>query len=122
MIPLIAQVPTDPLSGGAGWVGAGLLGLVLCWLLLKHLPDKDRQQRELIDAHLVAEANQRTDHAKAEKEQRTEHAIQINCLVENFRKELSYERQLLSQAIEKMSAVSEDLSDLINHHHKTKET
>jgi len=41
---------TDPISGGAGWVGAGLLGLVLGWLLLKHLPDKDRQLREMIDS------------------------------------------------------------------------
>lgn len=42
---LVAQA-SDPISGGAGWVGAGLLGMVLAWLLLKHLPDKDRQTRE----------------------------------------------------------------------------
>jgi BMFP domain-containing protein YqiC len=42
----IAQV--DPISGGAGWVGAGLLGLVLGWLLLKHLPDKDKKEERLI--------------------------------------------------------------------------
>jgi len=41
---MLAQV--DALSGGSGWVGAGLLGAVLCWLLLKHLPDKDRQSSE----------------------------------------------------------------------------
>jgi hypothetical protein len=29
---------SDPLSGGAGWVGAGLLGAVLAWLLFVHLP------------------------------------------------------------------------------------
>lgn len=45
--PLVAE--TDPVSGGAGWVGAGLLGLVLSWLLLKHLPDKDKQIERLID-------------------------------------------------------------------------
>src|SRR5689334_4997153 len=33
----------DSLSGGAGWFGAGLLGLVLGWLLLVHLPSKDKQ-------------------------------------------------------------------------------
>lgn len=38
----------DPLSGGAGWVGAGLLGGVLAWLLLKHLPDKDKQFNRLV--------------------------------------------------------------------------
>ncbi len=45
---ILAQ--TDPISGGAGWVGAGLLGLVLGWLLLKHLPDKDKQIKDLLDA------------------------------------------------------------------------
>lgn len=39
----------DPISGGAGWVGAGLLGAVLAWLMLKHLPDKDKQIKELVD-------------------------------------------------------------------------
>lgn len=33
-------------SGTAGWAGAGLLSLVLGWLLLKHLPDKDKQASE----------------------------------------------------------------------------
>jgi hypothetical protein len=46
---LLAQA-ADPISGGAGWAGAGLLGLVLCWLLLKHLPDKDRQINNLVEA------------------------------------------------------------------------
>lgn len=40
----------DPISGGAGWIGAGLLGLVLAWLLLKHLPEKDRQVERLVQA------------------------------------------------------------------------
>lgn len=48
---LVAQLPTDPLSGGAGWAGAGLLSLVLGWLLLKHLPDKDKHIQGIIDRH-----------------------------------------------------------------------
>ena len=48
-IPFLFGQTTDPISGGAGWVGAGLLGLVLGWLLLVHLPSKDKQQRDLID-------------------------------------------------------------------------
>jgi len=40
---------TDPISGGAGWVGAGLLGLVLGWLLLIHLPQKDKQLVQLLE-------------------------------------------------------------------------
>lgn len=50
VVPLLAQA-TDPLSGGAGWIGAGLLGLVLSWLMLKHIPDKDKQVKELVDSH-----------------------------------------------------------------------
>lgn len=39
----------ESLSGGAGWVGAGLLGAVLTWLLFIHLPAKDRLMKELIN-------------------------------------------------------------------------
>lgn len=49
LLPL-AQAVIDP-NGSAGWAGAGLLGLVLGWLLLKHLPEKDRQAKEKDDAH-----------------------------------------------------------------------
>lgn len=48
MTLFLAQV-VDPVSGGAGWVGAGLLGAVLAWLLLKHLPDKDKQIQTMVE-------------------------------------------------------------------------
>lgn len=50
---LLAQ-SSDPISGGAGWIGAGLLGLVLSWVFFWHLPAKDKQVKEIIegcDAH-----------------------------------------------------------------------
>ena len=47
-LALFTQV-ADPISGGAGWVGAGLLGLVLGWLLLVHLPSKDKQLKDMIN-------------------------------------------------------------------------
>ena len=28
----------DTLTGGSGWAGAGLLGLMLAWLLTRHIP------------------------------------------------------------------------------------
>lgn len=40
----------EPLSGGAGWVGAGLLSLVLGWLLFRHLPEKDKLILNIIDS------------------------------------------------------------------------
>ncbi len=60
---LIAQ--TDTLSGGGGWLGAGLLGLVLGWLLLKHLPEKDRQFKEFLDGKDSAIAQQAKEHKEA---------------------------------------------------------
>lgn len=47
---VLAQVLGDPtsISGGAGWLGAGLLGSVLAWLLMVHLPAKDKQLKEFI--------------------------------------------------------------------------
>lgn len=47
---LLAQ-GVDPLSGGAGWVGAGLLGAVLAWLLLKYLPDERKYSQEINARH-----------------------------------------------------------------------
>lgn len=44
---LLAQA-SDPLSGGAGWIGAGLLGCVLAWLMFVHLPNKDKQMKDII--------------------------------------------------------------------------
>lgn len=49
LLIFIAQQVADPISGGAGWVGAGLLGLVLGWLLLVHLPAKDKQLKDLLE-------------------------------------------------------------------------
>jgi hypothetical protein len=57
----------DPLSGGAGWIGAGLLGAVLTWLFFMHLPSKDKQLRELTEAKdkqiegLIASKDKATD-------------------------------------------------------------
>ena len=46
---LLAQM--DPITGNSGWIGAGLLGAVLSWLMLVHLPAKDKQIREIMASH-----------------------------------------------------------------------
>jgi hypothetical protein len=46
----------DTIAGASGWAGAGLLGLVLGWLLMIHLPAKDKLFKELI-ADFRAETN-----------------------------------------------------------------
>ncbi|SRR6266446_8977556 len=85
-LPLLADI--DPISGGAGWIGAGLLGAVLCWLLLVHLPAKDKQIRELIDSHLKAEKEQRAEHAVMEKEQRADFHATLTQLLEFSRMQI----------------------------------
>lgn len=65
---LMAQ---EGLAGNAGWAGAGLLGLVLAWLLLLHLPQKDKLIRELVKDFRDESAAQRSSYAfeaKAERE------------------------------------------------------
>lgn len=50
LIGFILSQSNDPISGGAGWVGAGLLGSVLVWIFFFHLPAKDKQLKDLIDS------------------------------------------------------------------------
>lgn len=73
----------DPLGGGSGWVGAGLLGLVLSWLLWKHLPEKDRQVADLVAKHEAHVAAVLSQAAKAATEER-----------DDFRAELAAERKM----------------------------
>ena len=56
---LVAVTEASALGGGAGWLGAGLLGLVLSWLLLKHLPEKDRLILELMKQYREELATER---------------------------------------------------------------
>jgi hypothetical protein len=48
LLSVIAEAQTDPISGGAGWIGAGLLGAVLAWLMFVHLPGLQKQLKEFV--------------------------------------------------------------------------
>lgn len=50
-LPLIAQVAGESINQGPQWVGTGLLGGVLGWLLFVYLPAKDKQLKEMTDNH-----------------------------------------------------------------------
>ena len=69
LLLLLAQSdPTGTLAGSSGWLGAGLLGLVLCWLCFFHLPAKDKQIKEFIDgkdAQLAAKDKQLAEFMEA---------------------------------------------------------
>jgi hypothetical protein len=66
----VSAGPADLLGGASGWAGAGLLGAVLSWLLLKHLPAKDTQIEKLVDSKDEAVREARVDYLNECKEQR----------------------------------------------------
>ncbi len=76
------------LVGSSGWGGAGLLGLVLAWLLFKHLPAKDTQLTNMIDKHTLAMQNQTNDFNKVLAEKRSEFTIILNEQRHDFRESL----------------------------------
>ncbi len=85
---MVVAESLDSLSGGAGWVGAGLLGLVLAWLLLKHLPDKDKQQKDLMEAKDRQLASMLEAKDKEMTAQLTHKWQLIQKLSEDFREDL----------------------------------
>ena len=86
MLTLFSQV--DPLSGGAGWVGAGLLGCVMAWLCLKHLPDKDRQlaTKDKVLEDTISTLLDR--HETTEREQREAFTIALDKVVAHCKEEM----------------------------------
>lgn len=77
LLVLLAQAGPDPISGGAGWVGAGLLGAVMAWLLLVHLPNKDKQLKEFIDSRDKDKQAAREAFEKEQRESRSAFALAI---------------------------------------------
>lgn len=81
MLTVIAQV--DSVSGGAGWAGAGLLGAVLAWLLLRHLPSKDVQLKEMVESRDVLAKDLAVVTAAALKDARNEFKESLQSVVEH---------------------------------------
>jgi thiamine kinase-like enzyme len=105
---VLAQNPESltSLSGGAGWVGAGLLGLVLSWLLFFHLPAKDRQLKEMIETHNILVAslhrdcqNERTAQFMNYKETLDSIALRTAATQDKWAKELGDELKTLREAL-----------------------
>jgi hypothetical protein len=62
-----AATPPDIISGGAGWVGAGLLGSVLGWLLFINIPAKDKQIAGMIESRDALVKEMAASHQEAVK-------------------------------------------------------
>lgn len=113
------QIPDFGLSGNSGWAGAGLLGLVLGWLLLKHLPDKDKHIADLVEKH-TQNVKDTTDkhetvikavmdkhegvmtvladqHATSLKEESERHDALIRDLTKAYKDELKEERRTATE-------------------------
>lgn len=93
--------PTD-LAGASGWFGAGLLGLVLAWLLFKGYPAGLQAMRDIAAQHALTEKDQRMTHSALEAQQRAEYQAAIEKVLEHCRVEL---REIASR-IHKMPPTS----------------
>jgi hypothetical protein len=92
---------------GSGWAGAGLLGMVLGWLLLVHLPAKDKMLLQLV-----------TSKDDAIKANDTANNTKVEGLVIAFRQELSVSRdafrnELSANRTEIMQHCKEELARVV---------
>lgn len=79
-----AQPDLNPIVGGSGWVGAGLLGLLLGWLLMVHLPNKDKQLKDMIDINARENKellDQQVKERETERESRHRIANQFQAMI-----------------------------------------
>lgn len=105
-LALLAQTnPTDALAGGAGWIGAGLLGLVLSWLLLRHLPAKDAQIERLLDRHEKQVQGQQQSYKESLAAVVAHCEKEVGAMATRFAAELAK----LNDAIEKLGETFERL-------------
>lgn len=80
--------PAQDIGIYTGWGGAGLLGLVLSWLLLKHLPELDRSRKEDRESFVKALDDQRKELTRSISECRQEFAAILLRQEEKFEKNI----------------------------------
>lgn len=95
MLLLLAQL--NDLPGMSGWVGTGLLGSVLAWLLLRHLPEKDKQLMDLVKAKDDA----------------------VDSVVKAFRQEIGAERSACEKNTGIIAASIDKLADSVSRERRT---
>lgn len=117
---LLVLADMDPISGGAGWVGAGLLGAVLAWLMFIHLPAKDKQVTGLIEGRNELSENLQNRYsasikelqagmAQISKEQREDHKQVVQMVMEHCRSETEH---IAKSMADSMSEVTQAVLDL----------
>ncbi len=99
-----AADPISPLASPIeGYTAAGLFGLVLSWLLLKHLPAKDAQLERLI-----------TDHQKQVADITTGHHQEVRELVAAFQLEQREQQQQHKAELTDLIASHQQLTQVIH--------
>ena len=125
---MLAQA-TDPISGGAGWVGAGLLGAILFWLLFKHLPAKDAQLENLMGKHALhvdrlyesintmqqVHAKERSDQSVKHAEERTQQFARFETIVD---KVMTQQDRMIRELIEEMKLEFKEVAEKIDGIHR----
>jgi hypothetical protein len=125
LLILIAQIATDPLSGGAGWVGTGLLGSVLGWLLFVHLPNKDKQILGLIESRdrlvekLTADFRTSLDsfvdkESNKDKERREDFKQSLQKVVDHCEKEVNGTVESLKKEVDRISTYIGELTKKVH--------
>lgn len=106
LVLLTAQTPAaDAIAGGAGWAGAGILGLVLSWLLLVHLPAKDKQLEKMIDGRDKLAGEFADDLMTQNKEGRADFREALERIATHCEKDMQALAQAIHKDIESLGAV-----------------
>ncbi len=109
--PLYAQA--DPISGGAGWVGAGLLGLVVGWILLKGWPDSMRLVRELVTSFSVEMEKERLMWQMRMTALSEAHDKMNDRLCKEFRDDMDKERAACDRRLERVDQLGAKVEGLV---------
>lgn len=112
----------EPIAGNAGWLGAGLLGAVLAWLMFVRWPANDKMTRDLMDL-----ASQERDKEAVARHQmldafqqmmnnvELEHKIQLKEAQEFYRQNANLDREFSSKRNDSLiAAIMVQTNDLRN--------
>jgi uncharacterized protein YicC (UPF0701 family) len=114
LLTVLAQIATDPLSGSSGWVGTGMLGAIMAWLLYVHLPAKDKQILGLIESRdklvekLTADFRASLDSLLAQgsskdKELRDDFKMSLQKITDHCEKEVNGTVEALRREVDRIS-------------------
>lgn len=104
-----AQSDLQSLSGGAGWVGTGLLGTVLAWLLGIHLPAKDKQIKEMIESRDKLALDMAKMAAESDKGRRDDFKDALKVISTDFKDSLKTVGEYTTGEMRHLTAAVEEL-------------